>query len=205
MTTRNLSSDSMRRPKILIVSTSANRTSCDGRLTALTTRRLAAANAVLTVLNLTEYPLPLHPGLVDVADDVPREARALHKLVFRQDSVFLVTRSRHGYLPDLLVNAIAWLGAIGTEQRQPPVRHRPVYALATASADAFGVDDLVAFNMRAIVEINLQATFLSAVVVPPASQTFDEAGELRDRRAAAALENVTAQLVADSQCDAVWG
>ncbi len=204
MTTSIFGSASKCRPKILIVSTSATRESCDGRLTALATKRLAAENAVLTVLNLTEYPLPLYPDRIDVPDDVPLEARSLHKLALRQNGVLLVTIARHGYLPKLLVNAIAWLGAIEAERRQSPERHRPVYALAAVSADAFGVD-VAALKMRVSIEIDLKAAFLSTVLVRHACRAFDEAGELRDGRTAAALEHLTMQLVADSQCDAVSG
>jgi hypothetical protein len=71
MTTSNFGSASKCRPKIQIASTSASKESYDGRLTALATKRLAAENAALTVLNLTEHPLPLCPDRIDVPDDVP--------------------------------------------------------------------------------------------------------------------------------------
>ena len=105
-------------------------------------------------------------------------------------------------MPKLLVNAIAWLGVIEAERPQLPERPRPAYALAAALIDAFGVD-VAALKMRVSIEIGLKAAFLSTVLVQRAYQAFDDAGELRDRRTAAALEHLTIQLVADSQCNAV--
>ena len=73
--------------KILVMSTSPIEESYDGRLSALATKTLAAKDAVLTVLNLTEYPLPPYHDRIDVSDDVPLEARSLHKLALRQNGV----------------------------------------------------------------------------------------------------------------------
>jgi chromate reductase, NAD(P)H dehydrogenase (quinone) len=115
-----------------------------------------------------------------------------------------VTTARHGYFPKLLVSAIAWLGAIEAERRQSPEPHRPTYALTAIPTDAFGVD-VAAFKMRVSIEINLKAAFLSTVLVRHASQAFDDAGEMRDGRTAAALEHLTMQLVAEPQWDAISG
>src|SRR5258708_22908446 len=202
MTMSSFGHTSKCRPKILVMSTSAIEDSYDGRLSALATKTLAAKDAVLTVLNLTEYPLPLYHDRIDVSDDVRLEARSLHKLTLRQNGVLLVTMANNGCLPKLLVNAIAWLGAIEAERPQSPERPRPAYALAAASIDAFGVD-VAALKMRVSIEIGRSAAFLSRVLVQRAYEAFDDAGELRDRPTAAALEHLTIQLVADSQCNAV--
>lgn len=186
----------MRQPRILLFSGSARAGSHNSKLAALVSKKLALADADVTLVSLADYPMPLYDGDLEKRDGVPQNAQKLKRMIQQQDGVFIACPEYNAGITPLLKNTLDWISRVSDpgEPSSPAFKDR-VFALGAASPGAFGgMRGLIA--MRTILEVGLGAWVIPQMVsVSRAAQGFDSQGDLTDERAARQLEALTGALL----------
>ena len=183
--------------RLLVLCGSARAGSLNRKLAAVAGAAARRAGAALTELDLRALALPIYDGDIEAASGVPQGAQALLDAVLACDAILVVAPEYNGFPTPLLINAFDWLSRIAA---QPPrasglaaTANTPV-ALLAASPGPLG-------GLRAMNYLRqyLQMAF-AAIVVPQqfalgrANEAFDEAGGLKDAKAAQAVTNVVQAL-----------
>lgn len=156
-------------PTALTLSGSTRKGSYNIMLQQLIGRRLAAAGADVTGIDLAEFEMPVFSQDLE-PDGVPQAARDLAELWRTHDIIFIASPEYNGGLTPLTVNTIAWL----SRQRPNPFRHA-VFGIGGVSSGRYG-------TIWGLSHLRDTLTKLGALVVPtllgvgPANTAFDEEG-----------------------------
>lgn len=186
----------MSNPKIMVMSGSSRAGSVNTKLAALVGKKLALADANVTIVSLKDYPLPLYDGDYESASGVPAPAQKLKKLMQAQDGIFIACPEYNAGIAPLLKNTLDWVSRINEPgEPQGIVYKGRVFAIGSASPGAIGgLRGLI--GMRTILEVGLGALVLPQMVsVGGAMAAFDEKGDLTDSRLAGMLDAMVAALL----------
>jgi NAD(P)H-dependent FMN reductase len=184
--------------RLLLLAGSARKGAWSGHLRDAARRLADAAGATTEALDLRELALPVYDADLESARGVPDGARQLRAAIAGADALVLVTPEYNGFPPPLVINAFAWLSRLQAEGQAPSglasTASKPV-ALLSSSPGPLG-------GLRAM---NFQRQFLqmafAMLVVPQqyalgrAHEAFDEAGALKDAKAAQAVGGVLQALL----------
>ncbi|MEX6506362.1 NADPH-dependent FMN reductase [Jiella sp. M17.18] len=180
---------------ILVLPGSIRAGSHNRRLAAEAMRMLSLTDAVVTRLDLSDYPLPIYDGDLETDGGVPQNAVLLAQRIASQDGLLIVSPEYNNSIPPLLKNAIDWTSRVRKVQGRPIQPFKGlVVGLASASPGRFG-------GMRALETVRIVMRSLGADVitqqcsVPNAASGFDEQGHLTDDIARTNLEAVVDKLL----------
>jgi len=183
-------------PKILVLPGSLRSGSHNVRLAALAAKELVVAEADVTRISLTDYPLPIFDA--DLAKDsgTPPNALQLKRLMSAHRGVFIASPEYNASITPLIKNAIDWISTVreGDEPRLAAFQDR-VFALGAASPGrSGGMQSLIA--LRQVLAVGCRALVIpDQVTVPNAATAFDEMDQLTDARTATQLKVVVRRLV----------
>ncbi|HEX2019200.1 MAG TPA: NAD(P)H-dependent oxidoreductase [Aurantimonas sp.] len=180
---------------ILVVPGSLRLASHNRRLAAEATRMLAMSDAVVTLLDLADYPLPIYDGDHEETAGVPQNAILLAQRIAAQDGLLLVSPEYNHSVTPLMKNAIDWTSRVRKVQGRPIQPFKGIVAgLASTSTGRFG-------GMRGLEALRIVMRALGAEVltqqctVASAAASFDEAGRLSDDVARTSLETLVEKLL----------
>ena len=183
-------------PKILVIPGSLRSGSHNARLAALATKELALAEADVSRISLTDYPLPIFDADLARDEGPPPNAVNLKRLVCAHRGVFIASPEYNASITPLIKNAIDWISIVreGGEPKLAAYQDR-VFALGAASPGrSGGMQSLIA--LRQVLAIGCRALVIpEQITVPHAATAFDEMDQLIDAAAAAQLKIVTRRLV----------
>jgi chromate reductase len=184
-------------PKILVIPGSLRSGSHNARLAALATKELALAEADVSRISLTDYPLPIFDADLARDEGPPPNAVNLKRLVCAHRGVFIASPEYNASITPLIKNAIDWISMVreGGEPKLAAYQDR-VFALGAASPGrSGGMQSLIA--LRQVLAVGCRALVIpEQITIPHAATAFDEMDQLIDAAAAAQLKIVTQQLVA---------
>ena len=179
--------------KILVFAGSIRSGALSGRLAAVAAKELALADAEVTHISLTDYPLPLYNFDLETDKGVPHNANRLARLLAAHDGAFIATPEHNRSLPALLKNTLDWISRV-KPSATVSYRHK-VFAIGGTSDGRFG-------GTRAVVDLRkVLAAALGGIVIPEqielplAQHAFRESGELVDEASARALKRLAESLV----------
>jgi chromate reductase len=132
----------MRQPRILLFSGSARAGSHNSKLAALVTKKLALADADVTLVSLKDYPMPLFDADLETRDGVPQNAQKLKRMMQQQDGVFIACPEYNAGITPLLKNTLDWISRVSDpgEPSSPAFKDR-VFALGAALSGRFRRDE----------------------------------------------------------------
>src|SRR6266571_6808543 len=176
----------MAAPKILVLAGSIRTGSYNARLAALAAKELALAEAEVSLISLSDYPMPLYDGNLEASSGPPPHAFNLKRLMCIHHGVFIASPEYNASLAPLLKNSLDWVSRV-RERGEPPLmayRNR-AFALGAASNGTYGgMRSLMA--LRQVLELGCGALVIpEQVAVMRASEAFDELDNLKEERAAA--------------------
>ncbi|EAS48817.1 MAG: NADPH-dependent FMN reductase [Aurantimonas coralicida] len=184
---------------ILVLPGSLRLASHNRKLAAEATRMLALSDAVVTRLDLADYPLPLYDGDHEQDNGIPENAVLLAHRIAVQDGLLLVSPEYNHSIPAVLKNAIDWASRVRKVQGRPVQPFKGlVVGLASASPGRFG-------GARGLEALRLVMRALGAEVltqqcsVADAANGFDENGRLSDDIARTSLESLVDKLLDTSR------
>ena len=179
---------------LLVLCGSARAGSLNRKLAAVAGEAARQDGANVTELDLRALALPIYDGDIEAGSGVPAGAQALLDAVLACEAMLIVAPEYNGFPTPLLINAFDWLSRVAA---QPP--HRPSGLAATANKPvallAASPGPLGGLRAMNYLRQYLQMAF-TAIVVPQqfalgrAFEAFDEAGGLKDAKAAQAVANV---------------
>jgi chromate reductase, NAD(P)H dehydrogenase (quinone) len=181
--------------KILVIPGSLRTGSLNARLASAAVDELVRAEATVTRLSLTAYPLPIYDGDLETKSGVPKHAIQLKRMIGSHAGVLLVTPEYNAAPPALLKNAIDWVSRVEDvhETRGQVLRERP-FAIAAASAGRLG-------GTRSLMALRLILSCCRATVIPNqlalsfADQAYDEMDRLKHQGDIEALGSMVRQLI----------
>lgn len=184
--------------RLLVIAGSQRQGSFNRTLAALAAAHARARGAEATEFDLRALGLPVYDGDAEARDGVPEAANQLLDALTASDAVLVVTPEYNGFPTPLVINAFDWLSRL---KAAPP---RPAGLAATAGKPV-GLLSASPGPLGGLRSMNFLRQFLGLtfgmLVSPPqfalsrAGEAFDEAGALRDPKAAAAVANVVDSLL----------
>jgi len=179
---------------ILAFAGSTRRESLNKRLVRVAADAARSAGGNVTLIDLSNFPLPLFNQDLEAADGPPESAVRLTQLMIDHDALLIASPEYNSSISPLLKNAIDWVSrpVVG----QPPlVAFRgKVAALLSASPGAFG-------GLRGLVHVrsilgNIGVIVLpDQVAVPAADKAFDDTDKLKDAGLTSKIEALAQSLV----------
>lgn len=181
--------------RLLVVAGSARQGSLNVQLAQAAAGLARQAGAEVSTLDLRSLDLPVYDGDLEATSGVPAGAQALLEALRTHDALLLVTPEYNGFPTPLVINAWDWLSRIQPQSApaQPGglavTANKPV-ALLSASPGPLG-------GLRALNYVRQYLQMVFAMIVVPqqfalgkAHEAFDDAGALKDPKAAQSVTQV---------------
>lgn len=182
-------------PRILALSGSQRRGSWNSLLVRTAAAGAEAAGAAITVLDWTDYALPLYDPDHEREHGLPDAVLRLKALLKDHHGFLVASPEYNGSLTPLLKNAIDWASRPAPGEAPMACYKGKVVGLMSTSPGVFGgVTGLV--HLRAIL------SRLGALVIPEqypvgeSGKLFDESGAMRDPKLRAIAEGIGSRTVA---------
>ena len=183
--------------KILVMAGSLRTGSSNARLAALAAKEFALAEAEVTKISLSDYPLPLFDADLAAESGLPPQAVQLKRMLTAHRGIFIASPEYSASVTPLLKNAIDWVSRV-REHGEPTYAafKDRVFAIGSAAAGSGGgLRSLMA--LRQILELGCGALVLpEQISVPRADQAFDDMDRLKDENLAGALKTLARRLIA---------
>ena len=185
--------------KILVIPGSLRSGSLNAKLAATAAHALTQAGAEVTVISLSDYPLPVYDGDLEAKSGVPKHAVNLKRMIGVHHGVLIVTPEYNASVPALVKNTIDWISRVqDPHETRGEVFRESVFAIASASGGRLG-------GTRALAALRLILSACHATVVPNqialsfADQAYDEMDHLKHHADSEALKALVRQLIDHSQ------
>ena len=185
--------------KILVIPGSLRSGSLNAKLAAVAAHALAQQGAEITRISLSDFPLPIYDGDLQVKSGVPKNAVNLKRMMSGHHGVLIVTPEYNSSVPALVKNTIDWVSRVqdAHESRGQVFRER-IFAIASASGGRLG-------GTRALAALRLILSACHATVIPNqlalsfADDAYDEMERLKHPADIEALRALARQLIDLSQ------
>lgn len=180
---------------LLFIAGSAREASLNKRLARAAAQKAKAGGIPATFADLGDYPMPMYDGDIEATAGPPENARKLKALMSAHKGIFIASPEYNAGVTPLLKNALDWVSRV-REDDEPPLQvyKTRVFMLAAASPGALGgVRGLM--MLRQVLANGLGALVLpDQMLLPRASEAFDDDGQLKDGRQREQLENLVLEL-----------
>jgi chromate reductase, NAD(P)H dehydrogenase (quinone) len=179
--------------RILAFAGSAREGSLNKKLVKIAAVGASNAGAIVTVIDLKDYPLPLYDADLESKEGMPQPARDLKKLMAERDGFLIATPEYNSAMTPLLKNMIDWCSRSASEDERPLNSWRgKVVGLMSASPGGLG--GLRGLMMTRDVLSNLGLLILPEQrAVPQADRAFDDHGQLNDASLQKSIEQIGAR------------
>lgn len=182
-------------PRILAFAGSTRTESFNKKLVRLAAAAAEKAGAVVTLIDLRDYPLPLYDADLETRDGLPAHARTLKQLFLNHDGLLIASPEYNSGISAVLKNTLDWISRAESD-REPPLAAfaGKTAALLSASPGALG-------GLRGLVQLRMLLGNIKVLVLPDqlavshADEAFQPDGTLRDARKQASVERLGALLV----------
>ncbi len=189
----------MAAPKILIIPGSLRSGSHNAKLAMAAADEFVRADAEVTRISLSDFPLPIYDGDLQARSGVPINAINLKRMIGAHQGVLIVTPEYNSSVPALVKNTIDWITRVQDphETRGQIFREKP-FAIAAASQSRLG-------GTRALAALRLILTACHAAVIPNqlalsfADEAYDDMDRLKNQADIDALKGLVRQLIEVSQ------
>ena len=181
----------MEAPRILAFAGSLRRESFNKKLIAIAATGAERAGAVVTLIDLRDFPLPLYDGDLQEAEGMPANVLALADLFRSNEGLLLACPEYNSSMTGVFKNAIDWVSRVSI----PETIGNRVVGLLSASPGALG-------GMRGLVHVRQMLGNMNALVLPgqvcisKADEAFGADGLLKDARQQANAEKMGAAVAA---------
>jgi NAD(P)H-dependent FMN reductase len=181
-------------PKILAFAGSTRRDSFNRKLAALAAEFCREAGAQVTLLELTDYPLPLFSQDLEADQGLPANAVELKRLFQEHDGLVIACPEYNGSITPLLKNTIDWLSRRSGDEPPLVAFRGKAAALLSASPGALG-------GLRGLVHVRAILSGMGVLVLPTqvaVSRAFEAItgdGSLADDATAGRLRKALSELV----------
>ena len=181
--------------KILVIPGSLRTGSLNAKLAAALTDALVRADASVTRISLSDYPLPIYDGDLE-RDAFPPAARELKRLFVAHHGFLIAAPEYNGSVSGVLKNAIDWASrpTDGENLVSLSAFRGKVAGLMAASIGPFGGLRGIT-HMRQILSTIHCVAATEQVLLPLAHTAFDEGGQIREELPRRLLTMLVARVI----------
>ena len=176
-------------PRILAFAGSARTGSFNRKLVGIAARGAEEAGAVVDLVDLRDYPMPLYDGDLEEREGLPENAHRFKALMMASQGLLIAAPEYNSSITPLLKNTIDWASRPAPGEERLAVFRNKTAALMSASPGALGgLRGLV--HVRSILS-NIHVMILpDQVALPGAHGAFTDEGNLKDEKRQAAVEGL---------------
>jgi chromate reductase len=180
-------------PKTLVFAGSTRDASFNRRLAAAAARRLEAVGGASTLLELSDYPLPMYNGDLEARDGLPGPALELREIFMAHQGLLIAAPEYNSSIPPLLKNVIDWISRAPEGEPGLAPYQGKCAALVSASPGGFG-------GMRGLAALRSILGSIGVMVLPNqfalarAHAAFEADGSLAEKNQQARLDGVVSAL-----------
>ena len=180
-------------PKVLAFSGSTRRASYNRRLIEIGAAGAREAGAVVTLLDLADYPMPLYNGDLEAERGLPENALRLRQTFAAHDALLISAPEYNSSISPLLKNTIDWVSRPTKSEPSLKYLSGKIAGLLAASPGRLG-------GLRALAHVRQILGNIGITVIPQqlavagAADAFDADGQLKDEQLQAAALDVGRQL-----------
>jgi len=175
--------------RVLAFSGSARRESLNKKLLAVAVAAVRAAGGEVTLVDLTDLPLPVYNGDLEDKDGLPANAVKLIELIQQHPALLIASPEYNSTNTPLLKNTIDWC----TRGEGNPFTGK-VAAVVSASPGQFGGVRSMKLAQQLLLHLGCHVV-PAQCFLPKAHEAFDEHGALKEARNQKSVETLAAQLV----------
>lgn len=166
--------------KILALSGSTRTDSFNRQLLGIAVAGARQAGAEVTVIDLSDYPLPLFNQDLEFAEGLPEPAAELKKLMLSHSGLLIASPEYNGFPTPLLKNTLDWLSRQQADHEPPMMAFQGKVAAVMAASPGAGGGTRGLQMLRLLLQ-NLGVMVLpSQVTLGRAGQAFREDGRLHN-------------------------
>jgi chromate reductase, NAD(P)H dehydrogenase (quinone) len=176
-------------PRILAFSGSARRESLNKKLLGAVVSATRAAGGEVTLLDLTDLPMPLYNGDLEEGEGMPANAQKMIELITQHHALLIASPEYNSQMTPLLKNTIDWC----TRGDDNPFIGK-IAAVVSASPGMLGAVRSMTLARQLLVHLGCHVV-PAQCILPHADKAFDEHGALKEERTRKAAEKVAAELV----------
>lgn len=169
----------MAAPKILAFSGSLRKESWNRKLVKIAAEGASAAGAMVTHLNLADYPLPIFDEDLEARDGLPDTARHLKALFLEHQGLLIGCPEYNSSITAALKNMIDWVSRPVPSEQTLQCFHGKICGLVSASPGGIG-------GLRGLVHVRAILGNIGVIVLPGqmavgrANEMFDEGDQLKN-------------------------
>ena len=175
--------------RILAFSGSARRESLNKKLLAVTVAAVRAGGGEVTLIDLTDFPLPLYNGDLEDADGLPANAVKLIGLIQQHPALLIASPEYNSMFTPLLKNTIDWC----TRGEDNPFTGK-VAAVVSASPGQFGGVRSMTLARQLLLHLGCHVV-PAQCFLPKAHEAFDEQGALKEARNQKSVQSLATELL----------
>ncbi|MEN8763293.1 MAG: NAD(P)H-dependent oxidoreductase [Thiogranum sp.] len=183
-------------PKILAFAGSGRKESWNKKLIKIAARGAEEAGATVTVIDLSDYPMPMFNQDLESEEGLPDSAGKFKRLMMEHDALMIASPEYNSAFTPLLKNVIDWASRSESENEPSMAAYKnKVAAIMSTSPGALG-------GIRGLVFLRMLLANIGVIVlpdqhaVPHAFKAFDEDGSLIDEQHLNSVLALGAKLVA---------
>ena len=178
-------------PKIVAFAGSLRKDSFNAKLAKLAAKGALNAGAEVSVINLSDYDIPLFSEDLE-KEGTPEGVAAIKAIIREADGLLVASPEYNGSVTGVLKNALDWISRTEADQK-PAFRDTTVALFATSPGGLGGIRGL---NHARDIFVGMGSLVLSnQIAVASAYQAFDEQGALKDEAMADRVNGLAEQLV----------
>jgi len=171
--------------KILVFAGSTRADSFNRKLALAAAEALRKAGMEVTVVDLSDYAMPLYDGDMEAARGLPAHAKAFKELVRSHDALVIASPEYNGSFPAVVKNTIDWISRPEAGERHlAAFRGKKAMLLSTSPGPGGGRRGMR--HLRELLEMIGVGVIATQVAMPKSGAAFGAAGELlreEDRQA----------------------
>jgi len=184
----------MSTPRILAFGGSLRRDSFNQKIAALAAEGAREAGAEVTLIKLSDFPMPVFDQDLEAASGMPAEAKKLKELFLKADGLIIASPEYNSSVTAALKNAIDWVSRTETPDEAPirALAGKTAVLLSASPGGLGGLRGLV--HLRSILG-NLGITVLpDQIAIPSAHEVIMPDGSLSDPKQAERVKKLGATL-----------
>jgi chromate reductase, NAD(P)H dehydrogenase (quinone) len=179
--------------KLLIIPGSTRRAAFSKQL-AKAVAMAPTAGVSMTVVDLSEFAMPLYDGDLEEAEGLPAGAIALREVVKQHDAVLFVSPEYNAAIPAVLKNTIDWLSRPHAAEPGVAAWAGKVAGLLSSSPGALGGLRGLVHLRQILMNVGMQVV-TEQFALGSAHDAFADDGSLKSERHAASVQHVVASVV----------
>ena len=180
--------------KILAFAGSGRKASFNKAVLKFAVQGAIEAGAEVTVVNLSDFNMPIFNEDDEAEHGIPEGAMAFKKLLIEHDGFLIASPEYNSSYSALLKNSIDWASRRSEGEKPLEAYKGKVAGIMAASDGALG-------GLRGLVSVRMLLENIGTMVLPTqkavskVSSLLDESGELADEKTQVALKNIGTELV----------